>query len=267
MELDHVPALHRRFLEQALPALESDPRLIGVAAAGSFLSRDMDDFSDVDLVIAVEPENLEEVMHDRRGIAASLGNLLAAFTGEHVGEPRVLICLYGPEPLHVDLKFVSLDDLSERIEDPVVLWERDDRPSRQWSAGDPTSVRPDLQWIEDRFWIWIHYAATKIGRGELFEAVDFLAFLRNQVLGPMTLQRSDALPSGVRKIEQKAPGAVEPLQQTLASYEPSDAARALRAAIALYLDLREQLAPDDLIRGRSAEVAALEYLDAIETEG
>jgi hypothetical protein len=31
--------------------------------------------------------------------------LLVGFTGEHVGEPRVLICLYGPPVLHVDLKF------------------------------------------------------------------------------------------------------------------------------------------------------------------
>ena len=34
----------------------------------------------------------------------------ATFTGEHVGESRVLICLYGPPLLHVDLKFVSLSD-------------------------------------------------------------------------------------------------------------------------------------------------------------
>ncbi|MER7057532.1 MULTISPECIES: hypothetical protein [unclassified Streptomyces] len=34
---------------------------------------------------------------------------------------------------------------------------------------------PDLQWIEDRFWIWVHYGATKLGRGELFEVNGFLA--------------------------------------------------------------------------------------------
>jgi hypothetical protein len=34
----------------------------------------------------------------------------SAFSGEHVGEPRALICLYGPPLLPVDLKFVSLSD-------------------------------------------------------------------------------------------------------------------------------------------------------------
>lgn len=50
--------------------------------------------------------------------------LLQGFTGEHVGEPRLLICLYGPPLLHVDLKFLSVAELDVRIEEPEVLFER-----------------------------------------------------------------------------------------------------------------------------------------------
>jgi len=50
--------------------------------------------------------------------------LLAAFPGDHVGEPRLLICLYGPPLLHVDLKFMSTDEFLHRVEDPMVLWDR-----------------------------------------------------------------------------------------------------------------------------------------------
>ena len=46
--------------------------------------------------------------------AAGLGPLLACFTGEHVGEPRLLIALYGPPPVHVDLKFVPVLGLGPR---------------------------------------------------------------------------------------------------------------------------------------------------------
>jgi hypothetical protein len=52
----------------------------------------------------------------RAGFAGALGPLLSAFTGDHVGEPRLLICLYGPPLLHVDLKFVTPADLAERVE-------------------------------------------------------------------------------------------------------------------------------------------------------
>ena len=49
----------------------------------------------------------DEIMAQRMAFAGTLGHLLHAFTGEHVGEPRLLICLFGPELLHVDLKFIT----------------------------------------------------------------------------------------------------------------------------------------------------------------
>ncbi|MCE2724605.1 MAG: nucleotidyltransferase domain-containing protein [bacterium] len=113
---------HSTFLARALRLLQADQRFVGVAAAGSFANGMMDEFSDLDLVIAVEPTDAEAVSVERHTIAAGLGPLVAAFTGEHVGEPRVLICLYdgdeGGSPLHVDLKFVSLPEIANRV-DPV----------------------------------------------------------------------------------------------------------------------------------------------------
>ena len=121
-----VPGPHRKFLHSAVERLQRDERLLGVAAGGSFLTNSMDEFSDLDLVIATEAAHHRQVLADRQQIASSLGPLLTAFTGEHVGEPRLLICLYAVEPpLHVDLKFVALPDLARRVEDPAILWERD----------------------------------------------------------------------------------------------------------------------------------------------
>src|SRR5438445_5441981 len=124
----------------------------------------MDEFSDLDLLVATEPSDHGSVMTDRRRIADSLGPLLAAFTGEHVGESRLLICLYdAKQPLHVDLKFVALPDVAIRVEDPSVLWEREGRLTRALEDGAAEYPMPILQWIEDRFWVWVHYAAAKIG--------------------------------------------------------------------------------------------------------
>lgn len=217
--------------------LQADPRVVGVKAGGSQLSGTMDEFSDLDLIVGVRPEHYEGVMRDRKTIAASLGPLLSAFTGEHVGEPRLLICLYGPELLHVDLKFVSLVEGEELREDPVPA--------------------PDEQWIEDRFWTWVHYGATKIGRGELFEAVDFLAFLRFVVLGPLALRRAGARPTGVRKIETLIPEFAHELEETIARYDAADCARALRECVRLYRSLRGDVAKN------GAEEAAEGYLEEI----
>jgi hypothetical protein len=262
-----APPTHSTFLARALGLLQADLRFVGVAAAGSLATGMMDEFSDLDLVIAVEPSEVEAVSGERHRIAAGLGSLVAAFTGEHVGEPRVLICLYdsdwGGPPLHVDLKFVSLPDVSHRVDDLAVLWERDGRVTRALQMGEARFPAPDPQWIEDRFWVWIHYGATKVGRGELFEAVDFLAFLRAKVLGPLLLMEAGAQPSGVRRVETVAPSRAAELQATVAPYDPAGCARSLYAAADLYRSLRRALGPDRVAPNDAAEHTAITYLTEV----
>jgi predicted nucleotidyltransferase len=260
---DQLPKAHAGFLDRALARLNQDSRIVGVAAGGSYLTNSIDEYSDLDLVIVIEPSAYESVMSQRQSIAAELGPLLAAFTGEHVGEPRLLICLYGPPLLHVDLKFISLDDARERIEDPAVLFERDGRltDALRETAAYPPEL--DLQWIEDRFWVWIHYAAAKIGRGELMEACDFLAFLRAQVLGPLALNERGARPSGVRKIEFVAPDTAKQIQNTMGAYDRLSCVTALESAADLYRELRKKSATKSLIQRGEAETAAIDYLQEI----
>jgi predicted nucleotidyltransferase len=262
-----VPAALAAFLSGAIERLRTDPRIVGVAAAGSYATTAMDEFSDLDLLVAVEPDAFDAVLTERHGIAAALGPLLAAFTGEHVGEPRLLICLYahdGPSgPVHVDLKFVALSDAAHRTDDPIVLWERDGRLTNTFLSRQAHAPAPDLQWIEDRFWVWIHYAAGKVGRGELFEAMDFLAFLRAQVLGPLVLMEANALPFGVRRVELAASARVRDLRTTVASYEPADCLRALLQAARLYRELGDVLHGSGLTRKVAAENEVTAYVQRL----
>ena len=253
----------RALLRQLVAGIRQNPALIGLAAGGSFLSGRMDEFSDLDLVVVVEPAASEDVRGKRGALAAALGPLLASFTGEHVGEPRLLVCLYGPPPVHVDLKFVEPDELAIRVETPTVLWDRDGRVRIALAAGVAAYPAPDPQWIEDRFWIWVHYAASKIGRGELFEALDLTAFLRAQVLGPLGLEEASAQPSGVRHVERMAPARARQMRETVARYDARDLVSSVRAAVALYRELRDRAALEGLQRRSDAEAAAMDYLDAV----
>lgn len=253
-----LPTPHRDFIERALAVLPQDPRIIGLAAAGSFLTGSMDEYSDVDLVVVTAPGRQEEVMRDRHAIAASLGEYIAGFSGEHVGEPRVLIALFDGPLLHVDLKFVALTNFHLRVEEPAVLWERDGALTAALEGGKGVFPQPDGQWIEDRFWVWVHYGATKIARGELFEAIDMLGFMRASVLGPLALRRAGARPQGVRRIEMHDPAFAEALRETVPLYDALDCLRALNASVRLYRELRE--ASPKL----AAERAAIGYVDTIE---
>jgi hypothetical protein len=262
-DLSKLPELHARFVSQAVEKLSQDDRFSGLAIGGSFLFSSIDEFSDLDFVVVVEPNAYQSVMASRHEIAAELGPLLAAFIGEHVGEPRLLICLYGPPLLHVDLKFVSLDDANDRIENPAVLFERDGKLTSAF-AGEPKSYpEPDLQWIEDRFWIWVHYIATKIGRGELMEAQDALAFLRIRVLGPLALKRRGVRPTGVRKIEFSAPEEAADLQTTVVAYDRLKMIDALESAARIYRYLRQSLAGDTLKQRNEAEQESMTFVRAM----
>ncbi len=258
-----IPQVQAAFLDRALPALAEDRRLFGVAAGGSYLGRRMDEHSDIDLVIGVVAEAHTEVMGERAAIAGRLGRLLAAFTGEHVGDARLLICLYGPPLVHVDLKFLRADEMEARVENPEVLWEREGRMTAAFSRGVARFPQPDLQWIEDRFWTWVHYTTSKIGRGELFETHDGLAFLRARVLGPLALLEQGARPAGVRRIESMAPAFAEAMEGTLGRHDPGACAEALLVAAELYRGLRSRLATKDLVRRRDAEEGVMRDLGAM----
>jgi hypothetical protein len=250
-------------LEAAIPRLAADPRLVGVAAGGSYVTDTLDEFSDLDLVIAVDSGAYEAVLAERQAIAAGLGPLLVGFTGEHVGEPRLLICLYGPPLLHVDLKFVREDELGVRVEDPAVLWDRDGRMQAGLAAGTARFPDPDPQWIEDRYWVWVHYVAVKIGRGEILEAADALASIRGMSFGPMALASRGARPMGVRKLEHVAPDLAARLARTVAAYDRDACLAALRHAIECYRELRRDAAAPGLRRRVEAEEAAVAFVDAL----
>jgi hypothetical protein len=233
------------FLEHAVDVCRADTRIEAVLVAGSAVTLTTDRFSDLDLVIVCRDDDYPEIMRTRLEFAGSLGPLLAAFTGEHVGEPRLLICLYDAPLLHVDLKFVTRDSLAQRVETPLVAFDREGKAAAAVGAGVAEWPLHTPEWFEDRFWIWAHYGAGKIARGELFEAHDLLAFVRAQVLGPMLARKGQHRQRGVRQIEFEDPDQVAVLARTIPLYDRADCWRALSATVDMYVEYRRFCPPSN----------------------
>ena len=117
------------FAQKAKEIFSKNENVIGLAVGGSWLSNKIDEFSDLDLIV-VTTEKITDDKTLMMQYAKSLGNFLSGFTGEHVGEPRVLICLYDNPLLHVDLKFVTLEEFHVRVETPHILLDRDGQLQR-----------------------------------------------------------------------------------------------------------------------------------------
>ncbi|MCE7068163.1 aminoglycoside 6-adenylyltransferase [Dyadobacter sp. CY326] len=256
------PSYFQDFVDSFSKTTSSDNEFLALAAGGSWIDGRMDRFSDIDLVVVHQSQTLS--LDQKKALAESAGDLLACFTGEHVGEPRLLICLYDNPMLHVDLKFVHFHDMTSRVEDPIIIWERNNVLTKLITQSVAEFPYPDFQWIEDRFWVWIHYAAAKIGRGEFFETTTFLSFIQQTVLGPLALIKNKELPKGVRKIEMLLPEHdLELMKSTLADQNTKSCLAALRNAVYFYRTLRESVMPSSIKFNNRAEHAVMAYLSEI----
>ncbi len=256
-----LPSLHADFVERIRSVVAADTRLQALLAGGSWVHGGMDAHSDLDFVLVVDEAHYPEVMAERMALAEGIGGLLAAFTGEHVGEPRLLICLYGPPLLHVDLKFVTTADLDDRVERPAIVFARDPAAiERRLDAANIAWPDRPPQWFEQRAWIWLHYAATKLGRGELLEAIAMLAYFRDQVLGPMLHRRAGRPQRGVRRLEQQPEGLDRRLLATVTGHDAKGVRAGIWAAAELYVDLRRDQPPAQPTAAMPA--ALLEFLDS-----
>ena len=251
------------FITKAIDQIQQDPEALGLAVGGSWASGELDDYSDLDLVL-VTTRQLAPDIDKMQEYATKFGSILASFRGDHVGEPRLLIALYETALLHVDIKFITPDEFHHRVEDPTILWEREQALTKIIQQSTAQYPPFDFQWAEDRFWIWAHYAALKVGRGEYFEAIDFLAFVRNAVLGPMLHLKHSGLPRGVRRAETTF-GAEEltQLRKTVATPDRTTLLSSLWEAMYLYESLRDTLAPDAFQKNSAAQLAVTRYLAAL----
>lgn len=257
-----LPALHAEFVERTRREVERDRRMVALLAGGSYIHGGLDDYSDLDFVVVVEDEHYSEVMASRHEFAGRIGGLLAAFVGQHVGEPRLLICLYGPPLMHVDLKFVTASDLDRRVERPAVLFARDPQQIQaRLDAGTIAWPNASPEWFEHRAWIWLHYGAAKLARGELFEAIGMLAFFRDQVLGPMLHRRAGRPQRGVRRIENFGGAGAGQLAGTIAAFDVESVRHAFVVAADMYVELRADEPPNETVAHMPEAFGR--YLDAI----
>ncbi len=252
--------MHKEFIDRAVDYFKTNPSIIGVAVGGSFITGETDRYSDIDFVIVSTDEDYESIMKNRFSLVEPLGDFLSGFTGEHVFEPRVIICLYDNPLLHVDFKFIKLNDFAKRVENPKILFERDNLITKALAEGEVSFPTPSIQWVEDRFWIWIHYQGLKLGRGEIFEAIEFVSYLRQNVIGPFILMKCGNLPRGVRNLERDATNYLDKLKKTVAEYSKESCLEATYQIIELYLEIREHFADDSFVYQEKTQTAALNYL-------
>jgi len=251
--------MHNRFIEGVISTIRDDLNVIGLAAGGSMITNQIDEFSDLDLVLITE-QQISSDPNQMMSYAKNFGNLLNAFTGDHVGERRLLICLYNDPLFHVDIKFITPEELIQRVENPVILFDRNGSIKSIIENSKAEWPELDFQWLADRFWTWIHYISLKLGRGEYFEAIDAISFLRLTVISPLLQIKNKQLPRGLRKVEQTfSDYDIKRLKDTVPQYTPDSIISSMERCIQLYRDLRTELFPVTVSERTETENKCVEY--------
>jgi hypothetical protein len=168
--------------------------------------------------------------------------VIASFSGEHVGAPALTIVLYD-DLVHVDFDVLSSAAASEHGAGlPVlVVWDRGGVTARLPGDGRP-DVAGDLRWIEDRMWTWCWYIQSKILRGELYDALDGLQYVRDRVLFRLLAFERGTRPAGARRVEAALGDRREAFSATIPfAHDRAAVLSALRAEIGLYLELSAPL--------------------------
>ena len=132
-----------------------------------------------------------------------------------------------------------------------VLWERDGIVSTSLPANHEEDLAADLRWIEERVCTWSWYIETKVLRGELYEALDALQYLRDNVLFKVLALQREERPSAARRVEARTGVWTNQFAETVPVLSRESTMNALQAIMALY-----QVLADPLLDRYELEISA-----------
>jgi hypothetical protein len=239
--VDNLP-VHRGRLETVCRIAMSEPGILGMLIGGSFASGEADVYSDLDMQLVVEDDAVEAMAGKLRRMAEKAGPVVAAFFAEHVGLPHMLIVLYG-DLIHADFEPLARSRVGPRNAGLAthVLWERDGIVSSALPGQYEEDLAADLRWIEDRMWTWSWYVQTKVLRGELYEALDGLQYIRDNVLFRLLAMQRGERASAARRVEARTGTWTRQFAETVPVLSGESMLTALRASMALYQSLADPL--------------------------
>jgi hypothetical protein len=254
---------HRAKADAACRAGVADPDVVGIAVTGSFATGVADELSDVDLRLYARPDAMEAVVGRVPELAAACGRVVALFVGEHVGIPTLTIVLYD-DLVHVDFDVVSVDRAAEHNDGlpAVMLWERE-AISAILPGTYESDVAAEVRWMEARIWTWSWYIQSKVLRGELYEALDGLQYVRDQVLFRLLAFGRGDRPAGGRRAESVVGDHANAFARTVpVSLDRAAVMGALRAEIDLYRLLADPLlARHDVVPAAEARAVVVRALE------
>jgi len=241
-------ARHDALVAAASEWAAADERVRALLLKGSLARGDLDERSDLDLIVVTRPGRLDELWAERRAIAEGLDRWLGGFDEVAWQAPHTFIGFYDG-PVKVDFFYQEaepdpdpwLRDGFVALVDPDGL--ADALPARLAGAGGA----PDLSDFDAHAWDWLWWMDVKLTRGgqawlvyiELVKFVETMLLTGHNALTPEPWR-------GASEVERRLPAEVQAeLRAALpATPQPEELRQAFDVALQRYLRLRRRLATE-----------------------
>lgn len=247
-------ALHAPLIQRIRALLQDDPRVVAAWLEGAIARGEEDDFSDIDLWIAVRDDAVEQFVAQREQCAAQVGPVLSVLypaLAESVEGVDTFQVLFEDQPstLTLDVSVqaescVTPFDPNSIAEECVVLFDKGEL--LRYHASDPAELDTYVVELYDdlsvRFWHALPRVLACVHRGDLLEAMDLCL---QRVEDCVTLFRMRHAPAkvdwGWKDVEYDLP---EDVVRELYSCVPELSEKSLRKKLSVIarLFLREQKA-------------------------
>lgn len=164
-------------LNRLLGILEQDERVRAVWLSGSFGRGSADDWSDIDIHIAVNDVDVDNWLSERADLHDAIGQpvLVQRDVPAHAGE-GVYQGIIMAGPVWLDLNMHPASKASPQI-DTRILFDRLPLPAFQAVPISPADLQPQLQDNLMFFWAMTPIALKYVGRGETHRAATQLNLL------------------------------------------------------------------------------------------
>ena len=240
----HLPS-HERVLKALVEYFEK----AGATAAflsGSTATGSMDTYSDVDLgIVCKDARAMDELWSLRwQWDFHSWGH---RFDADHIKEHFVIYLFNGEgddeaELVKADIAFYTLETLPSSAGAPYrVLWDKSGKLA-EWvkEKNGAEATKPnwdDVNHEDERFWAWLVYLMLHAYRGELFEAAESVAMVRNVTMTWFARLAGNAS-FNPRRLEERA--SVDELTQFY-HFFPMPSRQSIGCACLALIDLHKEL--------------------------
>jgi len=233
-----------RLRESLIALAREDADVVGAALVGSAARGAEDDWSDIDLVLQLAPAADEAAVVDRftRWMDAEEGTVDTLDVRAGGVLYRVFLLA---SSLQVDISFWPHDEFRATTDEGFQLI--------FGSANPPTTpADPDLDGTVGMGWLYALHARSAIARGKLWQAVEMLDDLRNQIFA-LACARHGLTAWHGREVDQLPATELAQISRTRAPEVTKEAlAASLRTSIDLFLDEIERSDPTRAERLRDA---------------